>query len=118
MEEGYRSLIRGWLLYGNLPWVVMGVGIVYGDVPSDFHYFDPRNGPFVVAWYVTVVVLWVLTAYWVFLRGGAEALIRHPGLLNLPVQEPWAVKAAVVLMLLGGVAGLTMMCLGFGAVPQ
>jgi hypothetical protein len=118
LEEGYRSLIRGWLLYGNLPWVVMGVGIVFGGVPSVFHYFDPRNGPYVIAWYVTVVALWIVTAYWVFVRDGAEALIRHPGLLNLPTQEPWAVKALLVLMLAGGIAGLTMMILGYAPTPR
>jgi len=118
LEAGYRSLIRGWLLYGNLPWIVMGAGIVFGGVPSIFHYFDPRNGPYVIAFYVTVVALWILTAFWVFVRGGAEALIRHPGLLNLPSQEPWAVKALIVLMLAGGVAGLTMMILGYAPTPR
>jgi hypothetical protein len=118
LEEGYRSLVRGWLLYGNLPWIVMGAGIVFGGVPSVFHYFDPRNGPYVIAWYVTVVALWILTAFWVFVRGGAEALIRHPGLLNLPSQEPWAVKALLILMLAGGVAGLTLMILGHAPTPR
>ncbi len=118
LEEGYRSLIRGWLIYGNLPWVVMGAGIVFGGVPSVVHYFDPRNGPFVIAFYVSVVVVWILTAYWVFLRGGAEALIRHPGLLYMPSQDPGAVKGLVALMLAGGVAGLTMMLLGYARVPE
>jgi hypothetical protein len=118
LEAGYRSMIRGWLIYGNLPWVVMGTGIVLGDVPSVSHYFDPRNGPFVVAFYVTVVGLWILTAYWVFFKGGAEALIRHPGLLNLPSQSPAAVKAMVVLTLASGFAALTMMLLGYARVPE
>src|SRR5262245_50808865 len=109
LEEGYRSLIRGWLVYGNIPWVVMGAGILFGGVPTIVHYFDPRNGPFVIAFYFSAIVLWILTAYWVFLRGGAEALIRHPGLLDLPSQDPRIVKLLVALSLAGGVAGLTMM---------
>src|SRR6266513_4801553 len=59
LRSGYGRLIRGWLIFGNLPWLVMGVGIVFGRVPTVFHYFNPRNGPIVVAWYVTVVALWV-----------------------------------------------------------
>jgi hypothetical protein len=55
LTETYRELVRGWLIYGNLPWVVMGAGILAGGVPSVFQYFNPRNGPFVIAWYVTVV---------------------------------------------------------------
>jgi hypothetical protein len=118
LAEGYRSLLRGWLVFGNLPWLVMGAGILLGGVPGVFEYFNPRNGPFVIAWYVTVVALWFATVFWIFLRGGAEALSRHPGLPNLPVQEPWAVKALVVLMLAGGVAGLTMMILGYVPSPR
>lgn len=118
LEEGYRSLIRGWLLFGNLPWIVMGVGVVFGGVPDLFHYFDPRNGPYVIAWYVSVVAVWILTAFWVFVRGGAEALIRHPGLLNWPTQDPQTVKVLFLLALAGGVAGLTMMILGFVPPPR
>jgi hypothetical protein len=118
LEEGYRSLIRGWLIFGNIPWVVMGTGIVFGGVPTVFHYFDPRNGPFVIAFYVSIVVLWILTAYWVFLRGGAETLIRHPGLLNLPSQDPRVVKLLLLLSLAGGVAGLAMMVLGYARVSE
>jgi hypothetical protein len=113
LVAGYRSLIRGLVVYGNIPWVVMGIGILFGGVPSVFDYFNPRNGPFVVAWYVSVVALWVATAYWIFLRGGAEAMIRHPGLLNLPAPQPSGIKALVALSLLGGVVGLTMMILGY-----
>ena len=60
-RESYRRLIRGFLFWGNLPWVVMGLGILVGGVPTVFHYFNPRNGPFVIAWYCTVVLIWVLT---------------------------------------------------------
>jgi hypothetical protein len=113
LAAGYRSLIRGWVVYGNIPWVVMGIGILFGGVPSVFDYFNPRNGPFVVAWYVSAVALWIATAYWIFLRGGAEAVVRHPGLLNWPAPRPSGIKALVALSLLSGVVALTMMILGY-----
>ena len=118
LEEGYRSLVRGWLVFGNIPWVVMGAGILFGGVPRAFTYLSPGGGPYVMAWYATVVAVWIATAYWVFLRGGAEALIRHPGLLRLPVEEPWAVKAFVGLALIGGVAGLASMIFGDAPRPR
>jgi hypothetical protein len=113
LAPGYRSLIRGWVVYGNIPWVVMGMGILFGGVPSAFDYLNPRNGPFVVAWYVSVVALWVATAHWIFLRGGAEAMVRHPGLLNQPAPQASAIKGVVALALLGGVVGMTLMILGY-----
>ena len=109
LRSGYERLIRGWLIFGNLPWVVMGAGIVFGGVPTVFHYFNPRNGPVVVTWYVTVVALWVVSVYWLFFQQGAEALVAHPGLLNLPSNRPAMVKAFFLLCLAGGIAGLLAM---------
>jgi hypothetical protein len=97
------------MIYGNLPWVVMGAGILFGGVPSTMHYFNPRNGPFVIAFYVTVVLLWIATFYWIFFRRGAEDLIAYPGLLNLAVRQPWMVKAYFLLCLAGGVVAVLVM---------
>jgi hypothetical protein len=94
LTQGYTSLIRGWLIFGNLPWLVMGLGIVFGGVPTIWHYFNPRNGPVVLIWYVTIVALWIASINWMFFRGGAEMLITHPGLLNLPSDQPRVVKGS------------------------
>ncbi len=118
LGPGYRRLIRGWLIYGNLPWLVMGIGMVIGGVPTIWHFFDPKNGPFVLAWYASVVLLWALSIYWLFFRGGAEALVAHPGLLRSPVNSPRAIKLYFLLALAGGVAGLLMMLFGDLQVPR
>ena len=106
LESGYRRLIRSWIVYGNLPLLIMGVGIQFGGVPTVFHYCNLRNGPFVIAFWVSCVVLWVATFYWMFFQGGAEKLIAHPGLLSLPVARPWAVKTLFLLALTGGVIAM------------
>jgi hypothetical protein len=106
LREGYRRLIRAWLIYGNLPWLVMVAGILSGAVPSPWHYFNPRNGPFVIAFYATVVALWIATFNWMFFHRGAEALVEHTGLLNLPINRPWAVKLLFLVCLAAGVVAL------------
>ena len=112
LEVGYRRLIRGLLVYGSIPWLVMGAGIVFGRVDGVFSYFNPKNGPYVVAWYASVVILWLLSAAWLFFMRGAEQLIEHPGLLNLPSQNPRVVKAFFLLCLAGGLVGLSIMLFG------
>jgi hypothetical protein len=58
LTGGYRSLIRGFVTWGNLPCLIMGAGIVFGDVPSIFHYFNPKSSnPFVVAWFGSIFLL-------------------------------------------------------------
>src|SRR5881296_2823077 len=68
LRAGYRKLIGGWLIFGNLPFLVMGFGILFGGVPTVFDYLNPRNGPFAVTWYVTAVALWVASFFWLFFR--------------------------------------------------
>ena len=108
LTEGYRALVRGFVTWGNLPWVIMGLGILVGGVPSVFHYFNPRYpNPFVTAFFGSIFLLWGAGTYWLFARGGAEQLARHPGLLQPPVTSPGLIKVFWLLCLAGGVAGVT-----------
>jgi len=89
LEAGYRSIAIGYATWGNLPWVVMGIGCVFGGVPSVFHYFRPRDGnPFVLAFFASVFLVWILGSNWIVFKGGAEALVKHPGLLNYELKSP------------------------------
>ena len=68
LREGYRSITRGFVTWGNLPWVVMGVGCVYGGVPSVFSFFRPRDGnPYVLAFFCSGFLLghWELTGFFI-----------------------------------------------------
>ena len=56
LAAGYTRLFRGVLFWGNLPWLVMGIGIELGGVPGIFSYFRPRDGnPYVLAWFAAVL---------------------------------------------------------------
>lgn len=111
LAKGYRTLIRGFLIYGNVPWIVMGIGVLFGGLRSVSDFVSPRNGPFVLAWYLSVVVIWVLAIVWIFFMRGAEMLSEHPGLLNVPSQSPGAIKFFVLVCIAGGAIALTMVFL-------
>lgn len=116
LAAGYRSLTRGFVVWGSLPWLVMGAGAVLGGTRV-FDYFDPSSGnPWILAWHASVVSIWALLAYWTFLRGGAELIARHPGLLmgglGTSMATPaWAVKALVAICIGSGVVAMLMMFL-------
>ena len=111
-EAGYRRLIIGSVIGGGIPWIVMGFGIVFGGVRDAFMYFSVRNGPYVIAWYITIVVLWVLSAVWLFFMRGVEQLIEHPGLMNLPSENPRMVKAFFLVCYAVSIIGLSVMIMG------
>jgi hypothetical protein len=118
LAEGYRSLIRGFVIWANLPWLVMGTGIAIGGVPSVFHYFRPREGgPFVHAWYASLVFVLLAGTHWVFRLGGAEILVRYPGLSNIPLTSPGLVRTLWLLVVLGSLFFYTLLYLGVLPIP-
>ncbi len=98
------------MIWGNLPWVFMGLGCEVGGVPTVFYYFRPRDGnPFVIAFFASPAVIWALGTYWLFARGGAEMMIRHPGLLNVSFQSPALLKLFWCVCLAGGIVAAVAM---------
>jgi hypothetical protein len=117
LAAGYQRLFNGVLLWGNLPWIVMGIGILFGGVHSVFSYFRPRDGnPYVLAWFGVVVALWLLSFYWLFARRGAEFLVEHPGLLRGNPKSPAMIRVFYCLMVAGGVVALRLMF--FADIPE
>lgn len=120
LQKGYRALLIGQLIVLNIPWVVMGVGCEASNI-TFFHYFSVRDqNPFVIAWWVCIVLIWILGFYWLFLRHGAEFLVDHRDLWGpwngrIP-SSPWRLKLLYVAAVTGGVFGLGVI-LG-GAIPD
>jgi hypothetical protein len=79
------SLRRWMLLMSALPWVVMGWGIMYRDVPNVWYYFRPQDrNPYVLAWFATIFAIAIFFAFWVFFLGGAEKVVHLQ-----PVEVKW-----------------------------
>ncbi len=110
LADGYAKIIKGFVIWGNIPWIVMGIGCLFGGVPSVFHFFRPRDGnPFVLAFFASVFIIWGLTTFWLLFRGGAEILVKHPGLFNKDFKSPRMLKLLWFLCLAGGIAAVAIM---------
>ena len=110
LKEGYQSLTRGLIIWGNIPWLVMGAGVVFGGVPTFFQYLRPQDlDPFVLAFWGSVTLIQILALQWIFFRDGAEMLTQHPGLLDFGESTPSSVKTYCALAIAGGVLALVML---------
>ena len=103
LRAGYQKLLKGYLIFLNLPWLVMGAGILLTGLNlSD--YSRPRAGnAFVLAFHAVVIGLLGLCAYWIYFRGGAEFLIRHPGAFRYNFKDARVFKVIYALVLLVGI---------------
>jgi hypothetical protein len=96
LAPGYRRLIRGFLIYGNIPWLILGCAIELPRlIPS------LSSGPLLVFFMCVIPVYWILTGYWLFFRSGAEDLARHPGILQGSPRDPDAIKGLFLFVLAG-----------------
>ena len=110
LQEGYDKLFKGELIYLNIPWVVAGIGTVFGGVPGFFSFFKPRDGnPFVLAFHVSIIILWILTIWWIYFQDGAEFLVKHPGVFNYDFKSPALVKVFFGVTLACGIAAMISM---------
>src|ERR1700704_3277288 len=82
LVSGYRRLIWGLLVYGNIPWLVLGVGF---ELP----YLLPT---LLITFFVVVIILWIGASYWIFFGGGSKDLAMHPGILRGNPQEPGEIE--------------------------
>ena len=109
LRQGYKRLVFGFILWGNVPWVVMGLGLMVGGVSSPFDYCEPQSAnPWVLAWYGTVVCLWALALWWIFAGGGARAIVDHPGLINIRLSKAWHVKLLACVQTLAGIVAMAL----------
>jgi hypothetical protein len=91
-----------WLM---LPWVIMGMGLISGNVSDISDYFYPRTGnPFVITWWASLWILILLFSVWIWFQDGAEKLIKYPGFLRANLSNPRTIKLIYLLTLFSNVA--------------
>ena len=120
LEEGYNKFFRGILIYGNIPWVIMGVGNLTNITNNIFQYFYPRSlNPMVLIFHTSILFIWVSGAIWIYKKQGAAFIEQHPGFFksnglggskDLTAKQ---VKTFYPIMILGGVIAMAMMWVGF-----
>ncbi len=118
LKVGYDKLFKWIIFYGNIPWVIMGFGIISGFANGMFDYLNPKSMNFIVlVFHLSIIVLWVLSIRWIYFKQGAEFIEKHPGFIqvhgfgnrsNVTARQ---IKLFYPLMLAGGVAGMVMMWL-------
>ena len=116
LNEGYKNYFKGWMFYGNIPWVIMMLGNLSGITQNTFEYFNPKAmNPMVLVFHFSIIVLWVLGIRWIYFKSGAEFIEAHPGLIqksnfsgnsNVTAKQ---IKIFFPLMIFGGIAGMVLM---------
>lgn len=96
LKAKYRYLFIQYAIWINLPWLVMGAGILLGGAGGVFDFLVPSSGNFVVVtWWVLFLLMNFILAGWIFFAGGAETLEKYPGLPTLLSGSAAQIKVVV-----------------------
>lgn len=116
LELGYQKLLRGFVLFVNIPWLLMMIGNYSGATQSVFDYLKPGDlNPFVLVWHGTFMVLCLLWLRWIYFKNGAEQLETYRGLIqvaplgklvNLSAKEIKLITPFVLVMVWAGILWL------------
>lgn len=105
-RDSYKKLVLGFLILGNIPWLIVGIGSLSGRLSSlDELIYPVRSNLFVLDFHISTIILIALSSCWIYFGKSAQTLIDHPGLLNRPVTEPIHMKLFWTACLAGSILG-------------
>ena len=107
LKKPLNRLYSGFAFWTSLPFLLMGLGILTGNVESVFHYLVlGTDKSFVIASQVFLFALDVLFIYWVFFRDGDQLIALHTELVQDRPKLRVAVKGLAIAIPI-------VQCLGF-----
>lgn len=122
-ENGYKIIFKNFLIYGSIPWIIIGIGNTFGFTESVFDYFQPsKMNPMVLLFHFSIIVIWILLIRFIFLKDGAKFLENHPGIIRVnsfgnvndhPSEN--TIKLITIVGIIGGIIAISMMW--FVAIP-
>ena len=116
-ENGYKIIFKNFLIYGSIPWIIIGIGNSFGLTKSIFDYFQPsKMNPMVLVFHFSIIIIWILLIRFIFLKNGAKFLENHPGIIRVnsfgnvnenPSEN--TIKMFTIVGIIGGIIAITMM---------
>lgn len=116
LKKGYDNYFMGYLILGSIPWLLVGLGVLSGQVDSIFDFFNPKSEKiFIQLFFGYLILIWMFGIWWVYFNKGAEFIEKHPGIVeqrtlsgksNVTARQ---VKLFFPLMLLGGIIAIVAM---------
>jgi len=96
LKTKYRRMFWNIVFCLNVPWFLMGIGIIFGRVGSiiNFGVFWEWNMT-VLIWWVLILALAMSGILWLN-SGGAEELAKYPGLPMVPIGDARKIKIYLI----------------------
>lgn len=85
LTAGNQKILKAILIYGNLPWIFWGIGVLCGRIDSPVELFQPADlNPFVLLVHACILLIYFLLVKFVFFNNGAAFLEKHMPIFQHP----------------------------------
>lgn len=81
-KQGYQKAFLYFLLFGNLPFIIMAWGMLSGMTNNIFDFLNlSQLNPIVSLFYISILFTWLLIIKFIFFNRGIKFLNDHPGII-------------------------------------
>lgn len=102
LKLSYAKLTLYVLLWANVPWLVIGIGCLQRNLTLK-DYLEPQTlHPALMAFFASLISVFVMGSYWIFAAGGAEQLLHYPGI----DAQSWTVEQVKQVWSFGVISGI------------
>ncbi len=93
--EGYKKYSKNFVLLECTPWIIMGICSQCDNLTFfDFVFYKNTESLFVVFFLASLLLMTLFEFKWLFFRGGAEIIVKHPGLFGINFTKARVLKTA------------------------
>jgi hypothetical protein len=82
LKKGYDKIFLFTVTIGNIPFIIIGIGMLTGYTNDISDYIKLTLNPVVICFQISMLSMTVYLEYWIHFKGGAKFLEQHPGVLN------------------------------------
>jgi hypothetical protein len=77
-KQEVLKLIKSVTIFSLCPWVFMGIASVAGNINSVIQFIvGVTRNYYVTSWYILIVIYFGIYLYWIFLKNGAETIVKY-----------------------------------------
>ena len=83
LKEGYTKLIKWFLIFFNIPFMIIGIGELSEMTHGIQMYLAlPKSlNPILLIFHLYMFLFIVFSSIWIYARGGADFIAKHPGII-------------------------------------
>lgn len=116
-QPAVKEFSRNYMIWLSLPWIVMAIGTIFGNVPTVFHFFI-KPGLWNFIFFGSLILMWILAIQFVFSEKGAVFIDKYKDIFFKGMVSVGIIKFSAIAGLIMCIAIMIAINLGVFPIPE